>query len=207
MGAWTKLTAVNRMLRGADEHPVNTLASSSGDSLAAESLLDEVNYEFQMVGLTCNTEILELSPNSDGDIQLDDSVLHVEVLHSEDNGDLIVQRGHSPTRLYNLTDNTYTFEAEVTVKIVTGLGFVDLPFPVQLAITDEAARRYQMMMVGDTNKDALLREIWIQSRAKGRAADIRSRALNLFGNMKSKLPYEAAKQTRRRGGGSDIRSV
>lgn len=196
MGAWTKLLAVNRVLRAGGEHPVNTLASTSGDSLLAESLLDEVSFEVQMVGLVCNTEVITYSPDAaTNEISVGAGTLHLDVIDSDEVTDLIVVRGD---RLYNATDNTYEFEGDVTARVVTGLAFDGLPFPMQLQITDETARRYQMITVGDAQMDAMLREVYLGSRMKARAADIRSRQLNLFGNMKSRLPYEAAKQTMRR---------
>lgn len=198
MPAFTKLMAVNRILRAGGEHPVNTLASTSGDSLMAESLLDEVNYEVQSVGMVCNTEVQELTPNSSGNIQLPDNILHIEVLDSEDNTKMYVQRGTSPILLYNVTDQSYTFTENVTARLVLGIPFEELPFATQMYIADETAQRYQMITVGDGAMDQMLRAIFIQSRARGRAQDIRSRQLNLFGNMQSKLPFEAAKRTARR---------
>lgn len=194
--AWTKLLSVNRVLRAGGEHPVSTLASTSGDSLLAESLLDEVSYEVQMVGLVCNTEELTYSPDTTtNEITIADNVLHLDVLTSDIPENLIVVRGN---RLYNATDNTYEFDGDVTARVVSGLAFEDLPFPMQLQITDETARRYQMITVGDPQMDGMLRAVYLTSRAKARAADIRNRQLNLFGNMQSRLPYEAAKQTMRR---------
>lgn len=206
--AWSKLQAVNRILRAGGEHPVSTLSSTSGVALMAEALLDEVNFEFQSVGLVVNTETFEIEPDEDGVIALPSALLHVDVLVSEDPSDLYIQRGNTPTKLYNVTDQTFVFTDTVTARCVIGIDFNDLPFAIQMAITDETARRYQMQNVGDGQMDQMLREIWIQSRARGRAADIRSRQLNLFGNMRSLLPYEAAKATRRRsGGGWNVRRV
>jgi hypothetical protein len=198
MGAMLKLDAVNRILRGGGENPVNTLESTAGDALLAESMLDEVNYEVQMVGLVCNSEVTEFDPDENGHINIANTILHLDVIDGDNPSDLIIPRGNSPTRLYNVTQQTFVFTGALTARVVYGLDFEDLPYGFQMYITDETARRYQMVTVGDGAMDAILREVWLQSRARGRAADIRSRQLNLFGNMKSRLPYEAAKQTQRR---------
>jgi hypothetical protein len=202
MGAWTKLQAVNRILRAGGENPVNTLASTSGDALMAEAILDEVNLEVQMVGTVTNSEEVDLTPDANGQIAVDDSILHVQPL---DTDKLIVQRGRDPTLLYIVTDNTDNFTdvgiTTLRARLVYGFEFEDLPFGLQLAIADEAARRYQMLVVGDTTMDGMLREIWTQSRAKARAQEIRSRAANIFGAWGSSLPYKAAKRTMRPGDG------
>lgn len=194
MGAWDKLTAVNRVLRAAGENPVSTLATTAGDALLAEAILDEVNYEVQCVGLTVNTEEQELEPDVDSHIQFQDTVLHVQVL---DEDDLIIMRGRTPQYLYNSSQNTDEFEDNIRARITYGLEFEELPFPIQLWITDEAARRYQHVAVGDAQSDQLLREVWMQSRARGRASDIRSRAASIFGAWASRLPYRAKRQTMR----------
>jgi hypothetical protein len=203
---FSKLDAVNRILRAGGEHPVSALSSTSGDALLAEQMLNEQNWEYQMVGLVCNTEVQDLELNSDNEIELPDNLLHIELRNTTK---MTFPRGHEPVKLYNATDQTYDFsefpDTPLTAVMVLGVDFEDLPFPIKLAICDEAARRYQMFNVGDQSMDGLLREIWIQSRLKARATDIRQRQMNLFRNIASSLPYEAAKQTRRRGWGSSGR--
>lgn len=197
MGAWTKLQAVNRVLRGAGENPVNTLNSTSGDALMAEAILDEVNYEVQMPGLAQNSEQIEFTPNVDGEIQVDDAVLHIQCVDTQTN-DVIVQRG-SPAKLYNVNNNSYDFSDFETLlcRVVYGLPYEELAFATQVYVADEAARRYQQVAQGDPQADAMLREVWFNSRAKARAQDIRTRAANIFGRWGSTLPWYAAKRTPR----------
>lgn len=207
MGAWTKLQAVNRILRDGGEHPVNTLASTSGDSMMAEATLDEVTYEHQVQGLACNTEELTLEPDSSGKIAVPENALHVQSLACSDvhdlgsntgvtdfNDDMIVERGGF---LYNVPNNTDIFTDAVRVRVVLALAFEDLPYAQQLAITTEASRRYQMQNQGSPQQDAMLREINFIARAKSRAQNIRSRSAGIFGRWGSSRPYYGAKRTRR----------
>lgn len=201
MAVWTKLIAVNRMLRAGGENPVNTLASVSGDSLIAEAILDEVNAEYQLRGIAANSENVTLIADGGGKIAIGNEVLHVEQIQDETGTSnkfdkWIVQRGGF---LYNVTDNTDTFDVgeEIRVKKVIGLNYEELPFADQVAIADESARRYQMVVQGDPSVDAMLREIWAQSRARARANNIRVRRPNIFGRWGSRLPYGAAKLTTR----------
>lgn len=196
MGVWNELIAVNRCLRAGGENPVNTLNSTSGDALAAKAILDEVNYEVQASGLAVNTEEVDLVADASGNIEVADEVLHVQPLETPL---MVVARGREPCRLYNVTDNTYNFTAQGTIRcrLVTGMLYDDLDFAHQVAIADEAAVRYQQLVAGDPGANQMLRELWMQSRAKARAQDIRSRNVGIFSRWGSSLPWRAAKQTNR----------
>lgn len=201
MSAWTKLDAVNRVLRAGGENPVSTLASTSGDALMAEAIVDEINLEQQLAGLACNTETVDLTPDAAGLVAVSSNVLHVQVLtqYSQNLGsDFITVRG-TPPFLYNVTDNTNIFTVGDTIRarLVYGLAFDDLPFAQQVSIADEAGRRYQMLTTGDRSSDAMLREVFLQSRMRARAQDIRSRNVSIFGSWTSRLPFWAAKRTQR----------
>lgn len=198
MGQWTKLMAVNRILRAGGENPVNSLSSTSGDALMAVSVLDEVILEQQLSGLACNTEEIEVAPDVNGQVQVGGNVLHVEVFNIPSK--FITTRGSNPTLLYNTTDNTDVFTvATVKMKVVTGLDYDELPLSQQVAIADEAAQRYQMLVVGDGGANQFLQGIFAQSRMRARAQDIRSRRPSVFRNWVSKLPYWGAKRTMRGG--------
>ncbi len=187
-----KLAAVNRVLRAGGENPVSTLTSTSGDALIAEAILDEVNVEQQLPGLTVNSEELDVDPDIDGIISADESWIHVQALETDK---LIVVRG---TTLYNVTDNTDVFTDTLRLRVVIGMDFDDLPVAQRLAIADEAGRRYQMLVNGDPSVDAMLTQIWTQSRARARAQDMRSRGANIFGRWGTGRPWYAAKRTARR---------
>jgi hypothetical protein len=73
-----------------------------------------------------------------------------------------VQRG---LRLFNKTDNTYTFTSPVTVDLVEGLDFEDMPSSARMYITIKAARKYQDRYFGDPNTHSYTIQDELQARA------------------------------------------
>jgi hypothetical protein len=199
MGALSKLDAVNRILRASGEYPVSTLSvTGSNDVTLAVQTLDELTLYCQMQGLNCNTVVKTVLPDANGIIYIPDTTLSVDVFGNDMNRN-IVQRGRNPTYLFNIDDNTDVFEigVEVNIKIVAALIFEDLPTADQFDITDQAARMYQMATVGEKDQDRILQEISFNSRARSRAADMRSRDINAFtSNTKSEWAYIGARRLR-----------
>jgi hypothetical protein len=195
----TKLGAVNRILRAGGENPVNTLNSTSGDARLAESILDEVLIECQLSGIAPNIEELTVTPDSNGEVILANNVLHVEVLDLPAN--FCVTRGFNPVKLYSVTNNSFVFdETSIRLRLVYGLQFEELPVSQRFYITDEAARRYQMLVAGDPAMDALLNQTYMQSRIRARAQDIRSQNASIFGRWAQRLAWWGAKRTERSSG-------
>lgn len=197
MGALSKLDAVNRILRASGEYPVSTLAvTGSNDVTLAIQTLDEVAIQVQMTGLNCNTVTKDYLPDINGRIYIPDDTLAVDTI-GNDYGRNLVQRGRTPTYLFDVDNNTdvFTIGTPVHVKITTSLEFESLPTAEQFEVVDMAARMYQMATVGETSQDKLLQEIAFMSRARSRAADIRSRDVSAFtSNTKSTWPYIGARR-------------
>lgn len=197
MGALSKLDAVNRILRSSGEYPVSTLSvTGSNDVTLAVQTLDEVAIQVQMTGLNCNTVAKDFLPDKNGKVYIPDNTLAVDTIGT-DYGRNLVQRGRSPTYLFDVDNNTdvFTIGTPVHVKITTSLEFESLPTAEQFEVVDMAARMYQMATVGETSQDKLLQEIAFMSRARSRAADIRSRDVSAFtSNTKSTWPYVGARR-------------
>ena len=197
MGAISKLDAVNRILRAAGEYPVSTLAvTGSNDVTLAVQTLDEVALQYQLTGLNCNTVEKAVYPDVDGKVWIPDTTLAVDTV-STDYGRNLVQRGRTPTYLFDVDNNTdvFTVGTPIQIRITTALGFEDLPTAEQFEITDQAARMYQMATVGEAAQDKLLQEIAFMSRAKSRAADMRSRDISAFtSSTKSSWPTIGARR-------------
>jgi hypothetical protein len=210
MGALTKLDAVNRMLRASGEQAVSTLSTTSGDALLAEQILDEVILETQITGQIANTFEMRLTPDINGEIAVSDNVLHVDTMDEHANTH-IVPSGNNPTLLYwkmegTTIKNTTDFSSlgltnGLHVRMVLKQEFLDLPIAIQFQMTDESARRYQMLTMGDTTSDQMLRQRSQQSRAIARADDIRQRDVSVF-RFASGLPSRIASWSNRswRGG-------
>lgn len=199
MGALSKLDAVNRILRASGEYPVSTLTvTGSNDVVLAVQTLDEVAIQCQLTGLNCNTIIKTVLPDSSGKIYIPDNTLAIDTVETDFSRNL-VQRGRTPTYLFDVDNNTDVFEIgkEVYVKISVALGFEELPTAEQFEITDTAARMYQMATVGEPQQDKLLQEMAFMSRLKSRAADMRSRDISAFtSNTKSAWPSIGARRIR-----------
>lgn len=199
MGALTKLAAVNRILRAADEHPVNSLTTPSGDSLMAEQLLEEALLDVLVEGDNVTIESVTVLPDGDGFINLPANLLHVAGDKHDSRRDL-VQRGSAPTRLYDKDNGTFEFEAGIEVHLRYHLltDFEDLPTATQIYVSDTAARRYQMQVQSDAQVDNFLERREAVSRMKARANNVRSHNANSFVKWGSTGPFHTVFRTLRR---------
>lgn len=183
MGAMTELMAVNRILRGSGESPVSTIVDDGvNDVSLAVSILTETNQMLQIDRQSFNTEKTTLSPDSNGDIFISTDTLFVDTDDTDANISIAV-RG-SPPRLYNLDDNTYTWENDLHVKISILVPFADVPTATQYEICDMAARVYQMQTLGDPSQDALLGQIAMRSQIRSRANEMRQMDYNMLKGSK-----------------------
>tara|TARA_R110000782_G_scaffold262330_1_gene354324 strand:- start:531 stop:1121 length:591 start_codon:yes stop_codon:yes gene_type:complete len=142
----TKLEAVNTMLSTIGESPVTQITVTSSlpiSAVTAITVLDEVNREVQSEGWHFNTVNKQtLSPNGSNEIVLTDDVMHVDSL---DNSKDLVQRG---SKLFNRTDNTFTFTGNIDVRLMSLLDFTDLPEQARRYITLKGSRVFQTRTVG-----------------------------------------------------------
>ena len=77
----SKLDAVNSILLGIGEAPVNTLGSGLQEAEIAEVTLDNINREVQSLGWHFNTEVrYTLAKNTDGIINLPTNCLKIDVV-------------------------------------------------------------------------------------------------------------------------------
>lgn len=172
MGALSKLSAVNRMLRGSGESPVNTLEDDGvNDVTLAVAILDETTMMYQMDRQTFNTDDTTLSPDTNGYVYIVDNTLFIDTRGDHVDTDVAVKG--SPAKLYNLTDKTFVWSDDVQVRQTVLVEFADIPTPDQFAITDMAARVYQMQTLGDSGADAILSQIAMRSQMRARANEMR----------------------------------
>lgn len=152
----TDLEAVNRMLESIGQAPVNSIpATGISDAAKAFRQLTDAARDVQAVGYCFNSETgYTLSPTQEnGAVLLPDGVLDVDSTAPTDN---FVVRAHPESgqpALYDLTNHTFKFEADVTVNIVWGFPFNDLPQPAKSYIATAAARRFQAHIVSSTILD------------------------------------------------------
>ncbi|PLP55545.1 phage tail protein [Mesorhizobium loti] len=143
----TELEAINEILATGSDSPISTLEDNVViDASLAKNTLRATSVEVQTRGWNFNSdEGLKIAPDQEGFIRLPRNTLKVDTTGESANLNCI-QRG---TRLYNKTDFTFTFEGPVTVNIVYGLSFDELPSSARLYITIKAARKYQDRYFGD----------------------------------------------------------
>lgn len=141
----TKLEAVNVCLTNIGEAPVTSLESGLlVDAQIASDIVDEISREVQSIGWNFNTEEFDLTPDTDGFINLPASTLRVDSVKTNFHEDLIM-RG---SRLYDKDNNTYVFTEGKTVEVILYLVFDELPETVRRFIALRAARVFQERQLG-----------------------------------------------------------
>ena len=150
----SKLDAVNSILIGIGEAPVNTLGSGLQEAEIAEVTLDNVSREVQSRGWTFNTDLrYTLSKNSDGIIHLPLNCLKVDVTSVLRDYDTdVVERDR---KLYDRVKNSFIFTEDIETDIVVLLEFHELPENARRFITLRAARKFQENILGSSTLSQL----------------------------------------------------
>ena len=192
MGFITRLQAVNQMLLTSGENLVSDLEDASGiDTGIAQNILEQCSLDFQMRGMANNKCIRKMLINSSGYLLLpsgdgdEEGVIATELIsyHQNSDGDQIRIRmlSASPSRLWNITDDTDVFvEADYYVEFIMKLLWENLDTSVQRAILSSAMLTYQILTQGDGEADAYLNQQEQIFNAKGRAADVNDKKRNIF---------------------------
>ena len=156
----TELEAVNTILATVGEPPINSLTGQQGaDATIARNTLTEVSREIQNMGWHFNTLYNQtLAPNSSNEIVLADEVLRVDndpTVNSSSSSIAtvgnsvedrkVVQRGN---KLFDKSNNSFTFSSSVRVTLVYLYSFEEMPEPARRYVTVRAARIFQDRMVG-----------------------------------------------------------
>ena len=143
----SKLDAINSMLIGVGEAPVNTLNSGLQEAEIAAITLDTISREVQSAGWSFNTDIrYTLSTNSVNHIPVPSNCLQIDTTSLRRNYDTdIVLRNQ---KLYDRTKNTFEFTAEVVVDMIQLFEFDEIPEVARRYITLRAGRKFQENILG-----------------------------------------------------------
>lgn len=144
----TELSAVNLILRNAGETPVNSLSGEVPlEASQARETLIEVSEDVQSRGWYFNTEVYELSPDNNGNILLPPNTLSVRST-GPSRSIPVTQRGR---KLYNMTPLATgpVFTGSMTLELVLGLDYEDMPSIARRYIALRAARVFQFRETGD----------------------------------------------------------
>ena len=143
----SKLDAINSMLFGVGEAPVNTMNSGLQEAEIAAITLDTISREVQSAGWAFNTDLrYTLSINQDSHITVPSNCLHVDTTSlTRDYDSDIVMRNQ---KLYDRTKNTFEFTSSVEVDMIVLLEFEELPEIARRYITLRAGRKFQENILG-----------------------------------------------------------
>ena len=177
----SKLDAINSMLIGIGEAPVNTLNSGLQEAEVAEIVLDSISREVQSMGWAFNTDIrYTLSPNSSDNIALPSNTLRVDTtgLKRDYNTDVIER----DNKLYDRTKNSFIFTESVEVDIIFLFDFIELPEIARQYIALRAGRKFQENILGSAEMTQLQFKDEQQALFALRAADAENADFNIFDN-------------------------
>ena len=142
----TELEAVNTMLSGIGEAPVNSLSEVTADVSLARHILNEVSREIQLEGFQWNTEDdYPLTPDIHGLIKLHPSIVRV---HFRAPSDLeLTIRGN---QVYARITHTFPFPqgTAIVCTVTLLLPFEQLPEAARRYTTLKALRIFQERVVG-----------------------------------------------------------
>lgn len=145
--ATTELEAVNIMLSNLGESPVNSLDDQDVvDAGTARNILHSINREVQSRGWWFNTDIdRKFLPSTSGEVTLPPNTLRVDTSGEDIKKKNLVHRGR---RLYDRVNHTYKILEPVTLTLVIGLDFIEIPETARRYVTIKAARVFQERMLG-----------------------------------------------------------
>ncbi len=141
----TELDAVNAMLSAIGSDPVNSLEDSTDvDVMNALRILEKCSRDIQRKGWDFNTGTYTMYPNAyDKKILWDDTIIS----HKADDGNTYVKRGDY---LYDMTNQTFIFEKEISLTVIKALDFTDLPDCFKNYIAAKSSFGFQARYFGDS---------------------------------------------------------
>ncbi|MFA0812192.1 hypothetical protein [Microbulbifer epialgicus] len=183
----TKLDAVNYMLVGIGEAPVNQLGEAFADARIAETILSQTNTTVQAKGWYFNTENhFKLSRSFYSELKLPKGTLSVDTGSTD-----VVQRG---LYLYDNVNKTKKFQSDMVVHLVLEIAFEELPHEAMMAVLTTATRRFQQTTVGSVTLDKFLEE----NERKAHISLLQSESENAHHNLKENPEFRLS--LRRDGG-------
>lgn len=154
----TELEAINEMLRAIGEAPVSAIDTGNSDVTTALDLLRSHSRRVQALGWHFNTERETIIiPDGNGYLNVPSNALKIDASGYQAYQD-VIQRG---TKLYDKENKTFVFTESITVDIVVGLDWDELP---------ESARAHIIALAGlefvDTDIGSDIRHQFTASRVQ-----------------------------------------
>jgi hypothetical protein len=149
--AQTELNAVNRLLAAIGDSPQNSLDLGNPDVSIAVDLLDSISVDVQSEGWWFNTEVYDMSLDTDGKQVLPANTIFVDTYNSD-----WIRRG---SYLYDKKNHTYDLTTALlkvhivpTYKVIVKLDYDELPTIVYNFIINLAKVQYLLEMEGEAEK-------------------------------------------------------
>lgn len=179
--AQTELEAVNAMLLSIGQAPVSTLSVSGiADVNIARELLKTAARRCLAKGWNFNTDDeYTITPDVGGYCVVPSGALSVDAQNSTEN---LVQRRapNGSMAFYSKDSQSFIFTSPITVRVIWGFGFEDLPEVARNYIATYAGRRFQSRVIGSQILDRFEAEdeqyAWILLQTEER----RSADTNMF---------------------------
>ena len=154
----SELNAVNELLDGIGQQPVNSLTTeANADVIRALALLRRTSLEVQCRGLTCNTVTeVAITRDASDEFVFADEVVAVDIDHRRYPQYDVELRG---AKLYDKTNETFTFTTDFSyASKTTLLDWTDLPQSVRYYIMVRAARKFMDRTEGSVEGHQFSRE-------------------------------------------------
>lgn len=136
----TKLEAINILLTSIGEAPVQQEGTGLEEEALASAVLDEVSRAVQLTGWSWNTEEnFPLRRDVEGKINVPINTLKADFHTSS-----YILRGH---KVYDKTNHRYTFDKDITARLILVLPWDELPEALRSYVTYRAGRVFQARQV------------------------------------------------------------
>lgn len=177
----SKLEAVNLILDGIGEDPVNSLTSGNPDAEAAERRLDRTKIDVLSKGWHCNTrEDVQFTADANGYITVTGSAIDVDTVGTSGSTDVVLDS--SDSKLIDRENNTKIFTVGKTLRcrVVYNLDWDVLPYSLRRYIAARAAREFQGSAMGSAELDGFTSRDEQIALAEAVSADMATRDLNIL---------------------------
>ena len=150
----TELSAVNSILGAIGQSPVTELNFDNPETQFIYNILEECIKDTLNEGWHFNTEEhIEVSPDSNGYLNIPSSYLRYDINNAEDKTMDVVKRNG---RLYDKVHHTDVFTTDLELDIVYLYSFEDIPSVFQRYIIAKASTRAATQLITNPNLVQLL---------------------------------------------------
>jgi len=135
---YTRLKIINEMIVSTGARPLTAEQNRHPLYMKAEQLLDRVQASVQSLGLYFNTEVREITHQSNGEIIVPQGCIKADPVDRKHN---LTLRG---SRMYDLDTGTFIIGEDVTLKMIFKLDLEEMPLSAQEYIRAKAVFEFYL---------------------------------------------------------------